>query len=241
MRLLLKTSCLLLSVVMLSGSVYGSDKEDDQFYDYSKVKASNAKTIKEKTDFLSAYMQKYPNGSHTGEMKALLEQAQEDLAKWEAEMQVGSILVDCRITLGSGQTIPVQGWIQLIKIDKSAVLACLQAIENDEIATLQKRIILEFPKKDGKAEDYYWYRVGEVISKNLRGEVLARGQISEGKVEFSNLQPSYYLIYGAGLGGKNFVMYFSPLDVKTGKIIVIKEPFGSVVNPDLSLQSWKPL
>lgn len=227
-------------------SLFDGDREDDQFYEYSKVKAGNAKTIKEKVELLSGYMQKYPKGKHAGEVKALLEQAQEELAKWEAQMKVGSILADCRITLGSGQTISVQGWIQLIKVDESSVRACQQAIE-DDVLLIRYKQLLEMAEIVGnenhKAENsrQYWSRVGEVMSDKLRGTVLAQGQLSEGKIEFTDLQPGYYLIYGAGLGGRNVVMYFDYLDVEAGKTSVTKKPFGSVFDADFVFHSWKPL
>ena len=223
-------------------NIFGDGKEDDQFYEYSKVKAGNAKTIKEKTDLLSAYMQKYPNGKHAGEMKALLEQAQEELAKWEAQMKVGSILADCRITLGSGQTVPVQGWLQLIKTDQSTVLAVLQTIQNDqELKKLLHDRALYADETSDPYSSLYWHRVGKLIAAQLKGTVLAQGQISEGKLAFTELQPGYYLLYGAGMGGRNVVTYFKYLDVEAGKTTVTKDTFGSVFNADFVLETWRPL
>jgi len=64
-----------------SFSIFGNGKEDDQFYEYTKVKAGNIEAPQEKAQLLQSYLDRYPSGRHAGEIKALLEIAQKEVAK----------------------------------------------------------------------------------------------------------------------------------------------------------------
>jgi hypothetical protein len=240
-------------IVLIFGCWFGytqvnnaNDNKDDQFYEYSKVKAANAKSIKDQTDFLAGYVEKYSKGKHVGEMKALLEQAQEKLSKWKDEQKFGSILADCHITTGSGQTISVQGWLQLINITADAANEVMNNANNDpkcvKIMEDAKRIIGVGGDTSGFSS-MHAMRTGEVISAQLqqKGQLVMQGNIQNGKLLFHKLQPGYYLLYGAGMGGRNVITYFEYIKVEPGQTTLTKRTFVTQFDADFVLDAWKPI
>ena len=233
---------------VLPGSAAGMD--DDQLYGYIKVKQEKADTPVEKVALLEAYLQKYPKGRHTGEATALLEDAKNAEAAWHESQKVGEALIRCTATLGSGQTIPVKGWMQLVRMETLRELdEASQAIANDSQLKLRFEMMDNASRRGDRADfnsqvQAIFERDGEVNSEALKGTVVATGTIgSDGNILFSAVPPGQYYYYGAGYAGLNAMGYVGACPpVEGGKRVSVSDPshFSALGVKNLEWH-WRPL
>lgn len=180
---------------------------DDQYFDYLKTKSSSESDPTKRGDNMQKYLDAYPQGKHMGEARALLEKAQDDIRDWQTAQSVASVVIDCKVPLGSGQVVPVQGFIQIFETQRSLGELIVAAD-----AGVSK------PDRDLGGE-FYIRAFGEQLENLLSSQhLVAQSSIQDGEVSFSGLPANkVYFIYGRGMAGSNFVGYYDSFASGGGK------------------------
>ena len=216
-----------------------SKLDDDQSYGYIKVKQDQASVPSEKVALLESYIQKHPKGRHIGEAMALLEDARKKNIEWDRQQTVATLMVKCIVTLGNGSTIPVRGWVQVIR--------------NKETADKVKKLRAEFKPVGYEANDVFIIsQTGEALRKCVEGgEVVASGQLENGMIVVKDVAPDFYFVFGAGRAGRNFIGIWGAVYAAAGQTENVSvTTYGSLLpsndyeeNQYLSIlkNAWKPL
>ncbi|MBT3375645.1 MAG: hypothetical protein HN976_31690 [Lentisphaerae bacterium] len=207
---------------------------DRQFFQYVRTKVFATEDEVERVQLLEDYLKKYPNGEHVGEATALVERARKELREWNEAQKVGTLVVDCKVTLGSGQTVPVMGWIQVFENRPNRTAEDLIKYVH---GTPQVRKAEQDYRRFGDScfEQEFVSKVGFQYQRILKScPLVAQGRLHGGRIAFDGLPPSVdsgYLIYGCGVAGKNFVGMFGSMRLFGGKRSTL-EPSTYAVYPD---------
>ena len=196
---------------------------DDQYYGYLKTKFDDSSDPADKLQLMQSYLGAYPKGKHMGEATALLEKAQVGVEELKQAQTKATIVLDGQVTLGSGQTIPIQGYVQVVEYcDAAARLK--ENLANDEAVQRGKRIA-ELDAQGGSKPNmtFYFWAVGDVLRKSLTEcRVVASGQLSSGKVAFTfeNMNSAKtYIVYGCGQAGMNWIGFNQAVIAKPGQAL----------------------
>ena len=216
--------------------VFSNTAEDDKLYDYVKAKMSLTSDIGERKNLIDSYMLKYPVGKHSGEMKALAEQNEQSIAQWKEQQKYGDIKVRCFATLGNGNVIPVQGWVQLIESPKTA--AAHITAYSDEINELAKE--KHKMERLGNMESYIqmnFMSLGRTLCK-VRGRAIGGVTLDNGTAVFQGLSPGDYILYGSGRAGATSTGWFQDVNVTGGHITTITPSYFTCSYDET--YAWKP-
>ena len=213
---------------------------------------------------MKSYLDAYPKGKSMGEATALLEEAQK---QYNASLEAGKIStvrMDCRVTIGNGQSIPVQGFIQLFRYRSSTdvfeeikkekdVASMFEKIESLESKNRSQRNEMEEIKLESSKWFYILY-YGKAYNTFLpREDLVAQGKIHDGSITFSNVPANQvYLYYGSGMAGLNFVAYAGATKTKGGDTSLIDPSClsffcdpnsnkGSLDKTKLLIEVWSPI
>jgi len=198
--------------------------DDEQLYGYIRAKQGQAGTPPDKVAALQSYLQRYPRGRHVGEITALLEDATKKSSDWTQQQKVGTVRAECFATLGSGQTIPVQGWIELLEEKSGDAPALYRALTSLDQDAEVKRAADLADKVDDRS--LYVVAVGEYLRKTFSGlHCVSRIDIVNGIAEFHELPAgSRYVLFGCGWAGQNFVGLCTFAKADGGKVVTVSPP-----------------
>jgi hypothetical protein len=218
---------------------------DDQYFAYLKTKYDSEQDPTARVKLMSDYLKVFPKGNHTGEATALWEKAQKEETQKYEELRKGTVIVDCHVTLGSGQTVPVQGFIQLFKcpdgLDQimKKVLSNPDVRNNAEGARLGRQTGVDMM-------DLYLMAFGRAYRDNIerQGKLVAQGNLSEGRVTFADLPAGYvYIVYGSGVAGLNVIGYWGGVVPQGGRTVSANQESISAFckDGDASRFMWHPI
>jgi hypothetical protein len=138
---------------------------------------------------------------------------------------VGSLTVNCAVTLGNGRTVPVQGWMQLLQGDDILAKTCdIRGTDEYKAGLTAARAGMAY---SAKGQIFLAYNH---LMRGVSADVVAQGYLSGGKIEFGKLPFGFYFVYGAGTAGLNDVGYIEgPILVERGKSVSVSpEPICNV-------------
>jgi hypothetical protein len=173
----------------------------------------------------------------------------------------GEVLVICRVTLGSGQQISLDGFAQLLRSDRLSYREINEKMEKDEHIGLMawttevERGMRERTNKNlGQPgadvhvdQGPFVSSVGSFISR-LPLVKVGEAEFENGEARISNVPAGDYILYGSGRAGMNFVGFLEPVNIQTGQRAVVKlrKTYTAFVRPNEGLgfqhlfQAWKP-